>query len=173
VLRAYDRDVGRYPRTSRALLVAAASCALACAPLPPEPNVGGPRDDAAELESRGASTRELVWVSAAGTLRIESSRMCREESDSSGECVRISAADRVELDRFFGAKTFRERWDAFRPCPTSFEADTHAFRVTFADGESVAKWLDGPVGLLVRPCDRALRDAVAGAGDDLVRRYFR
>jgi hypothetical protein len=160
-------------RRSAALL---ACLALgACTPLPSEPVVGGPvyeRDSGhGEL-----STQELVWVSSGGTLRITNARMCKhgEDATSSAACVRLSARDRRELDRFFGAQSFRKRWDAYVPCPAALGEDPELFKVTFADGASITKALDRQTGSPVAPaCDRSTRNALSGIGDDLVKRYFR
>lgn len=71
------------------------------------------------------------------------------------------------------ARHFRERWDAYRPCPHRGDAP-EAFQVTFADGHTVAKPLDHPLGDPRGPaCDRATRDSVSGIGEDLEKRYFR
>ncbi len=148
--------------------------ATGCAPLPNEPVVTGPvyERDPATGQLR---TRELVWVSAGGTLRITSERMCKhEDARSSAACVRLSASDRRELDRFFGAQSFRKRWDAYVPCPADVGEETELFKVTFEDGESIVKALDRQTGSPVAPaCDRSTRNALTGIGDDLVKRYFR
>lgn len=154
------------------LLLAAVTVTLcACAPLPSEPAVVGPTKEHASTSP--STTRELVWVGARGTLRIAATRMCRDGSAASSTCLHLSGADRRELDRFFGAKSFRQRWDAYSPCP-QLGGDIEAFQVTFADGHTVAKPLDRPTGTPTMPtCDRATRDSVAGIGEDLERRYFR
>ncbi len=155
------------------LLAAAAVTLCACAPLPYDPALRGPTQEAGPESSSTMTARELVWVSARGTLRIEATRMCREDGESSDACLHLSTSDRRELDRFFGARNFRERWDAYRPCPHRGDA-SEAFQVTFADGHTVAKPLDHPFGTPTGPaCDRATRDSVAGIGEDLEKRYFR
>jgi hypothetical protein len=146
-----------------------------CAPLPSEPVMAGPvyeRDPA----TGQLKTRELVWVSAGGTLRITNERMCKHDEDASNSasCVRLSTSDRRELDRFFGAQNFRKRWDAYVPCPAVIGEETELFKVTFEDGASIAKALDRQTGSPVAPaCDRSTRNALTGIGDDLVKRYFR
>ena len=152
-----------------------------CAPLPPEPVVGGPVHGKEAVGQM--ATRELVWVSPGGTLRITNSRMCKHEEDAtnSASCVKLSASDRRELDRFFGAENFRKRWDAYVPCPQlrlgdpgPTAAQSEYVTVTFADGASITKSLDGQLGNpRVAHCDRSTRNAISGIGDDLVKRYFR
>ena len=131
--------------------------------------------------SQASTTTELVWLTTRGTLTITSTHMCRDIDGASdaaaapGGCVRLSAADLHEVDRFFGAPNFRARWDAYRPCAASSDDENAAFfRVTFADGHTIAKPLERLPDMPASPaCDRATRDAVAGIGSDLVRRYFR
>lgn len=155
------------------LLAGAVVTLSACAPLPYEPALHGPTPEAGPEWSFGMTARELVWVSARGTLRIEATRMCREDGGAADACLHLSSSDRRELDRFFGAKNFRQRWDSYRPCPDRGDAP-EAFQVTFADGHTVAKRLDHPFGTPTGPaCDRATRDSVVGIGEDLEKRYFR
>jgi hypothetical protein len=45
---------------------------------------------------------------------------------------RALGADRRELDRFFGAESFRERWKAYVPC-AGRNWTTEVFEITFAD----------------------------------------
>ena len=159
------------------ILLACASCA----PLPEEPVMRGPADATSRTTSsagpQSSRTRELVWMKGRKMIRItRTERMCREdESSGSGECVPLSSADKKELDRFFGAESFRERWAMYRPCPAAIDQDSSAiFAVTFADGKQIGKILDAPVGSpLARACDRTTRNTVAQIGDDLMDRYFR
>lgn len=156
-------------------LMAAGMVTSACAPLPVAPNVAGPDEGRVEIANDSSATRELVWVTNRGTLRIKASRMCRDGDAPSGSaCVRLSATDRAELDRFFGANNFRRRWDTYRPCAALFGDENVAFQVTFADGHSVGKALDRAADMPTIPsCDRATRDTVAVIGSALVDRYFR
>jgi hypothetical protein len=164
------------PRRWAITLSVLASAALgACAPLPSEPVVSGPVFER-EASPSQVLTRELVWVTTRGTLRVTAARMCKrdDQESTSGACVQLSTSDRRELDRFFGADNFRKRWDDYVPCPAEMDAEPEAFKVTFSDGQSIAKTLDwqrgSPSG---RGCDRATRNALSGIGDDLVKRYFR
>jgi hypothetical protein len=147
---------------------------VACTPLPAEPAMGGPSDR--PMPAGPSVTRELTWVSAGRTVRITlGSRVCRDGPRESASCVRLSATDRKELDRFFGAETFRHRWSAYGACGTRFTriGETTTFSITYADGETIAKPLDAPNGTpLTHRCDLATHDAVTTIEDDLVKRYF-
>jgi hypothetical protein len=159
--------------TSRSLATLAL-LASGCAPLlPPEPHVQGP-DAARPSTALATQTRELVWMKTGRTVRIQrTAKMCHEGVVSEA-CVRVSSGDLYELDRFFGAKEFRERWESYWPCPKRLDGEVEAFIVTFADGSTIGKLLDAPMGTpLARNCDRAMRDTVAAIGDELEKRYFR
>lgn len=146
----------------------------ACARLPVEPEVRGPSDER-PTPAAALQTRELVWASPRRVIRITlGSHLCRKGA-SGDACVRLSRADRNELDRFFGTEAFRERWSAFGACPAQGVMNhEEAFAVTYANGERIGKALDTPLGSPIsRPCDRATRDAIGAVGDELVERYFR
>jgi hypothetical protein len=150
-----------------------ATAALGCSPLPEEPAVRGPADDRAAAGS-GSATRELVWLRQGTEIRVSrASKLCTNGSSARAACIQLSAADRRELDRFFGAETFRQRWKAYVPC-AGRNWTTEVFEITFADGESVARPLDTRYG---DPrsrvgCDQGTRQAVSAIGDSLVKLYF-
>jgi hypothetical protein len=156
------------------LLLAGATAALGCAPLPDEPAVRGPSDDRAAVGSRSA-TRELVWFRQGTEIRVSrASKLCTNGQSARAECIQLSAADRRELDRFFGAETFRQRWKAYIPC-AGRNWTTEVFEITFADGESIARPLDTRFGdpRSRTGCDQGTRQAVSAIGDNLLRQYFR
>lgn len=149
-----------------------------CSPLPGEPQMQGPRevrDGAHVAPAMVVATRELSWASPDRLVKITlGSRVCRR-APSSSACVRLSAQDRRELDRFFTNDSFRSRWTAFGACPARIggDGDTTVFSVTYASGERITKPLDAPMGTpATRRCDRSARDAIAAIEEDLVRRYF-
>src|SRR5688572_13743566 len=120
---------------------------IGCTPLPPEPALGGPMPgDEVGVSSPSAVTNELVWVKGRTMIKVQrGDRLCRQDS-SFGACKQLTAADRRELDRFFGASSFREKWMRYAPCPSSYGTDLQreVFAVTFSDGATVGRELDAP-----------------------------
>ena len=170
-----DRDPRRGLARKLALLLAAA--AAACEPLPPSPDVRGPRDGRSSTAAHPApsATRELMWIRRGRIITLtKTEHVCEsDERSSGGSCARLSPGDRRELERFFGDDAFRRRWTAYEPCVAAASADPDLFSVTFTDGRTVRKALDLPYGSPSRPrCDAGLRASVVEIGETLVKRYF-